>query len=557
MLTSLFLDEFLNVKIGDFGLSNIMTDGNFLKTSCGSPNYAAPEVISGRLYSGPEVDVWSCGVILYVMLCGCLPFDDEYIPTLFMKINKGMFTLPDHLSDGARDLLKRMLVVDPVKRITIAEIRQLPWFYTSLPAYLAPLPNSPALEEQMFHLPSQEGALVAPEIGAIDQALVDELMEKVQGFSRDDVIGLLMAPSTNQMKVAYHLVLDYHRMLEMTNDLMRGSDKLEAPDANTEFQSHTAVANFLAQSPPAWNKGLEGQLSRSTSLSARKARIRRSEQTTDLAGPRAGRKSRTSSSVVREHKVPVIDDDFRAAVSEMLAAVEDERYDSEFDESDGGSSHSGSSMDLSEGDCEFSSFDMVDDEEPSTPLDTALTEDIYIRRHAHIAILSADLPGKDGASTGSDLSASGLTPGRRRPRPRWHYGIRSRSQPMEIMLELYRTMQALGMEWTTKPPLPRSMEHATHAERQQALESLGEDIFYARTRCVLYGVQIHMDLQLYRVDEQSYFVDFRNVGYTKITKDGTPRADGPLTPAALLRDINSPFFFFDAAFRLIVELAGG
>ncbi|KAJ2958630.1 hypothetical protein NQZ79_g5815 [Umbelopsis isabellina] len=84
---NLLLDDNNNVKIADFGLSNIMTDGDFLKTSCGSPNYAAPEVISGKLYAGPEVDVWSCGVILYVMLCGRLPFDDEYIPTLFKKIN--------------------------------------------------------------------------------------------------------------------------------------------------------------------------------------------------------------------------------------------------------------------------------------------------------------------------------------------------------------------------------------------------------------------------------------------------------------------------------------
>lgn len=95
---NLLLDSFDNVKIADFGLSNLMTDGAFLKTSCGSPNYAAPEVISGRfalspsqllqrLYAGPEVDVWSCGVILYVMLCGKLPFDDEYIPALFKKIS--------------------------------------------------------------------------------------------------------------------------------------------------------------------------------------------------------------------------------------------------------------------------------------------------------------------------------------------------------------------------------------------------------------------------------------------------------------------------------------
>ncbi len=103
---NLLLDSNLHVKIADFGihyiifshyylkyqpiyfigLSNMMMDGEFLRTSCGSPNYAAPEVISGKLYAGPEVDVWSCGVILYALLCGTLPFDDEHVPTLFRKI---------------------------------------------------------------------------------------------------------------------------------------------------------------------------------------------------------------------------------------------------------------------------------------------------------------------------------------------------------------------------------------------------------------------------------------------------------------------------------------
>ncbi|KAI3849556.1 hypothetical protein MKW92_011352 [Papaver armeniacum] len=119
----------------DFGLSNIMRDGHFLKTSCGSPNYAAPEVISGKLYAGPEVDVWSCGVILYALLCG--PFDDENIPNLFKKIKGGIYTLPSHLSAGARELIPRMLVVDPMKRMTIPEIRRHPWFQAHLPRYLA------------------------------------------------------------------------------------------------------------------------------------------------------------------------------------------------------------------------------------------------------------------------------------------------------------------------------------------------------------------------------------------------------------------------------------
>ena len=99
---NLLLDSRMAVNIADFGLSNVMRDGHFLKTSCGSPNYAAPEVISGRLYAGPEVDVWSVGVILYALLCGSLPFDDENIPNLFKKIKGGAYSMPSHLSSGAR-----------------------------------------------------------------------------------------------------------------------------------------------------------------------------------------------------------------------------------------------------------------------------------------------------------------------------------------------------------------------------------------------------------------------------------------------------------------------
>ena len=135
---NLLLDDQLNVKIADFGLSNIMTDGNFLKTSCGSPNYAAPEVISGKLYAGPEVDVWSSGVILYVMLCGRLPFDDDFIPALFKKISNGVYTLPNYLSAGAKHLLTRMLVVNPLNRITIHEIMEDEWFKKDIADYLLP-----------------------------------------------------------------------------------------------------------------------------------------------------------------------------------------------------------------------------------------------------------------------------------------------------------------------------------------------------------------------------------------------------------------------------------
>jgi len=146
---NLLLDANHNIKIADFGLSNLMRDGDFLRTSCGSPNYAAPEVISGHLYAGPEVDVWSCGVILYALLCGSLPFDDESIPNLFKKIKSGMYSLPTHLSQLARNLIPRMLEVDPMKRITIPEIRLHPWFQHKLPPYLRHPPELMEKQERV------------------------------------------------------------------------------------------------------------------------------------------------------------------------------------------------------------------------------------------------------------------------------------------------------------------------------------------------------------------------------------------------------------------------
>lgn len=157
---NLLLDSNLNIKIADFGLSNLMRDGDFLRTSCGSPNYAAPEVISGHLYAGPEVDVWSCGVILYALLCGSLPFDDESIPNLFKKIKSGMYSLPSHLSQLARNLIPRMLEVDAMKRITIPEIRLHPWFQHKLPPYLRHPPEQMEKQERV-----------------IDSQVIDEVMK--------------------------------------------------------------------------------------------------------------------------------------------------------------------------------------------------------------------------------------------------------------------------------------------------------------------------------------------------------------------------------------------
>ena len=208
---NLLIDREKNVKIADFGLSNIMTDGNFLKTSCGSPNYAAPEVISGKLYAGPEVDVWSCGVILYVLLVGRLPFDDDYIPALFKKIAAGNFHMPSYISSGAARLIGKMLQVHPVQRITIPEIRQDPWFLKDLPKYLQPPPEefinsgvdpNKAIDPRKI-APGKPQAVQEK----IHQTAVDRL-ERSMGYGKEDIQDALKRPEPSAIKDAFFIVVE-------------------------------------------------------------------------------------------------------------------------------------------------------------------------------------------------------------------------------------------------------------------------------------------------------------------------------------------------------------
>ncbi|XP_014274106.1 5'-AMP-activated protein kinase catalytic subunit alpha-2 isoform X1 [Halyomorpha halys] len=192
---NLLLDHNLHVKIADFGLSNMMMDGEFLRTSCGSPNYAAPEVISGKLYAGPEVDIWSCGVILYALLCGTLPFDDEHVPTLFRKIKSGIFPIPDYLNKSVVTLLCHMLQIDPMKRATIEDIKKHDWFQRDLPAYLFPSP-------------------VEQDSSVIDTDAVQEVCEKFGVKEYEVHNALLSGDPHDQLGIAYHLIIDNKRIAD-------------------------------------------------------------------------------------------------------------------------------------------------------------------------------------------------------------------------------------------------------------------------------------------------------------------------------------------------------
>ena len=220
---NLLLDETLNVKVADFGLSNIMTDGNFLKTSCGSPNYAAPEVIGGKLYAGPEVDVWSCGVILYVLLVGRLPFDDEHIPSLFAKIARGTYSIPQWMPAGAANLIKKMLVVNPVQRATIDDIRADPWFTTDLPPYLQP-PVEEFLNTGVDPNKAIEKSDIAPNASEkVQERLHNEVTDKISktmGYGKVDVEEALQSEEPSAIKDAYMIVRE-NKMMQINRELSR------------------------------------------------------------------------------------------------------------------------------------------------------------------------------------------------------------------------------------------------------------------------------------------------------------------------------------------------
>ena len=127
---NLLLDRDHNIKVADFGMAVWQGANDMLQTACGSPHYAAPEVIAGRAYDGTASDIWSCGVILFALLAGRLPFDDEDLPVLLERVKIGRFMMPTDIDLRAQDLIRRMLQKDVKKRITIPEILRHP-FYTS------------------------------------------------------------------------------------------------------------------------------------------------------------------------------------------------------------------------------------------------------------------------------------------------------------------------------------------------------------------------------------------------------------------------------------------
>ena len=208
----------------DFGLSNIYSNPNkeLLSSACGSPSYAAPEMLNGDNYRGPPVDIWSCGIVLYAMLCGYLPFDDDNNDNdkLYDKICKGKFMIPNHVSEKARDLLNKILVTDPKKRLNLFQIKSHPWF---------------SLYNKKGKLMMSDGLILSKYVIPVDEEIVIS-MSKEYNINEEIIRVSILSNKHNDISTIYYLLL---------NKKIQNKKKSEADIKSNLFKKYCENKNNL------------------------------------------------------------------------------------------------------------------------------------------------------------------------------------------------------------------------------------------------------------------------------------------------------------------------
>ncbi|BGO91156.1 serine/threonine-protein kinase gin4 [Rhodotorula toruloides] len=234
---NLLLDKEKNIKIADFGMAALEREGRLLETSCGSPHYASPEIVAGENYHGSSSDIWSCGIILYALLTGVLPFDHADIRTLLSLVKRGEYYMPPELPRDAQDLIRRMLVVDPEKRIRMDEIRAHPWVTRKPPRliYGVPPPAPPDVNQ------------IARPVGSVDEIdpeILGNLRTLWQGAGEREIVQELLSPEKTWEKVFYCLLYRYRtRSLENYN---MDDEEIRKPRRTAEKRQHVVASGPVA-----------------------------------------------------------------------------------------------------------------------------------------------------------------------------------------------------------------------------------------------------------------------------------------------------------------------
>lgn len=199
---NLLLDFNKNIKIADFGMAALEMREKLLETSCGSPHYASPEIVAGKTYHGAPSDIWSCGIILFALLTGHLPFDDENIRKLLLKVQNGKYIMPPDLSWEAKDLISKMLQVKPENRISIDSILSHPL----LTKY--PEPASVNKKNKEFDVRFSNMRPIESE-EKIDKELLKNLTVLFHNCNEQMIIKKLLSPEKHAEKLFYYLLMKY------------------------------------------------------------------------------------------------------------------------------------------------------------------------------------------------------------------------------------------------------------------------------------------------------------------------------------------------------------
>ncbi|KAJ1723030.1 MAP/microtubule affinity-regulating kinase 4 [Coemansia erecta] len=234
-LENVMLDHENRIRIIDYGFANTFEWDKQLSTFCGSPFYAAPEMVNGIKYIGPEVDIWSMGVILFFMLCGRTPFEGENLKEIYDKISRGKFTTPPFLSKEAQSLLQQMLTVNPKHRISMRNIVDHPWSNKDCDQ---PIDN---------HLPTRPTVVLQPN---------EQSLQKMRVYKYEvDAVASALAHSDmalTPMVCIYHLVEESRRRKASRNARKSHATSLGVPSGNgsTVDVDHASPVPPHAAAPP-------------------------------------------------------------------------------------------------------------------------------------------------------------------------------------------------------------------------------------------------------------------------------------------------------------------